>query len=177
MKNNTRNNIRFIVIAGMTAALYVALTVLSAQFGLSSGAIQLRISEALCVLPVYTAAAIPGLTIGCLLANLVIGSTVYDIIFGTLATLIGAVAACMLRRMKYLAFLPTVAANMLIVPAVIIISATESWTLFPYFAATVGLGELIVCGILGDLLVWYFEKHPSVTKALFPERMSSRGQK
>ena len=102
MKKNTK----FLAKAGMIAAVYTALTLLSAAFGLASGAIQIRLSEMLCVLPVYTAAAIPGVTIGCLLSNLLCGGTVYDILFGTLATLIGAVLAFFLRKLPYLASLP-----------------------------------------------------------------------
>ncbi|MCI8388128.1 MAG: QueT transporter family protein [Clostridiales bacterium] len=167
MKTNNNISIKYVSVAGMIAALYVALTALSALFGLSSGAIQVRISEALCVLPIYTTAAIPGLTIGCLIANIIVGGTVFDIIFGTLATLIGALLAYAIRRFKYFAFIPTVLANMIIVPAVIILSGGGGWLMFPYFALTVGLGEIIACGVLGDLLVWYFEKHPSVQTVIF----------
>ncbi|MCI6841710.1 MAG: QueT transporter family protein [Eubacteriales bacterium] len=162
-----KQNIRFIATAGMIGALYVVLTLISAMFGLSSGVIQVRISEMLCVLPVYTAAAIPGVTVGCLLANLIVGGTVWDIVFGTLATLIGAVAAYFMRHTKYLAFIPTVVSNMLIIPTVLILSGLGGWEMFPYFALTVGLGEIISCGVFGDLMVLYFERHPSVVKTLF----------
>ncbi|HOA84750.1 MAG TPA: QueT transporter family protein, partial [Bacillota bacterium] len=76
----------FIARAGIIAALYVALTFLSAAMGLASGVIQLRLSEALCVLPVFTPAAIPGLAVGCLIANFATGAVVLDVIFGSLAT-------------------------------------------------------------------------------------------
>ena len=164
MKNK---NIRYIATAGMIGALYVALTLISALFGLSSGVIQVRISEMLCVLPIYTSAAIPGVTIGCLLANLIVGGTVWDIVFGTLATLIGAIIAYFMRNLKYLAFIPTVVANMIIIPAVLILSGVGGWETFPYFAFTVGLGELISCGVFGVLMILYLERHQNVRKTLF----------
>ncbi len=162
-----KQNIRFIATAGMIGALYVVLTLISAMFGLSSGVIQVRISEMLCVLPVYTAAAIPGVTVGCLVANLIVGGTAWDIVFGTLATLIGAVIAYFMRNTKYLAFIPTVVSNMLIIPTVLILSGLGGWNLFPYFAFTVGLGEVISCGVFGILMVLYFERHQSVARTLF----------
>ena len=163
MKKNTR----FLAQAGMIAAIYTALTLISAMFGLASGAIQIRISEMLCVLPIYTAAAIPGVTVGCLISNIICGGTVYDIIFGTLATLIGVLIAYFIRRLPYLASLPTILSNAIIIPVVLIVSGVGGWNMFPYFAATVGLGEIIACGVLGTVLVVYMEKHPSARKMLF----------
>ncbi len=163
MKKNTR----FLAQAGMIAAIYTALTLISAMFGLASGAIQIRISEMLCVLPIYTAAAIPGVTVGCLISNIICGGTVYDIIFGTLATLIGVLIAYFIRRLPYLASIPTILSNAIIIPVVLIVSGVGGWELFPYFAATVGLGEIIACGVLGTVLVVYMEKHPSARKMLF----------
>ena len=163
MKKNTR----FLAKSGMIAAIYVALTMLSAMFGLSSGAVQIRISEMLCVLPVYSAAAIPGVTVGCLISNIICGGTIYDIIFGTLATLIGAVIAYFMRKLPYLASIPTILSNAAIIPVVLIASGVGGWDMFPYFAATVGLGEVIACGVLGTVLIAYMEKHPSSRKMLF----------
>ena len=160
-------NTRFIAAAGMIGALYVALTMLSALFGLSSGAVQVRLSEMLCVLPIFTAAAIPGVTVGCFIANLVVGGTVWDIVFGTLATLIGAVAAYFMRHFRYLAFIPTVVSNMVIIPVVLILSGVGGWELFPYFTLTVGLGELVSCGAFGCALIFYFDKHPGIAAKLF----------
>ena len=151
----------------MIAAVYTALTMLSASLGLASGAVQVRISEMLCVLPVYTSAAIPGVTVGCLIANMICGGTVYDIIFGTLATLIGAVGAYFLKKLPYLASIPTILSNAVIIPTVLVLSGVGGWNMFPYFAATVGIGEIIACGVLGTLLVVYMEKHPSARKMLF----------
>ncbi len=149
----------FVARAGIIAALYVALTLLSAAMGLSSGVIQLRLSEALCVLPVFTAAAIPGLAVGCLIANFVTGAAVLDIVFGSLATLIGALGAWALRRWKYLAPIPTILANMLIIPFVLkyAYSAGEA---IPFMMLTVGVGEFFACGLLGTGLTAILSKKP-----------------
>jgi uncharacterized membrane protein len=141
----------FLVRAAVIAALYVVLTWLSALVGLSSGAIQFRLSEALCVLPVFTAAAVPGLAVGCLLANLLTGAVVWDVIFGSLATLLGALGAYAMRWWKYLAPIPTVAANVLIVPFVLRYAYSLEGTV-PLFMLTVGIGEAVTCGGLGTLL-------------------------
>lgn len=146
-----KKSILFLVRAAVIAALYVVLTWLSALVGLSSGAIQFRLSEALCVLPVFTAAAVPGLAVGCLLANLLTGAVVWDVIFGSLATLLGALGAYALRRWKYLAPIPTVAANVLIVPFVLRYAYSLEGTV-PLFMLTVGIGEAVTCGGLGTLL-------------------------
>lgn len=137
---------------GIIAALYVGLTFLSASVGLASGAIQVRISEALTILPVFTAAAIPGLTVGCVLANLLTGCAAWDVVFGSLATLIGAVGTRLMRKTPQLAWIPPVLANVAIVPIVLmkVYGVPDAWW---YLALTVGAGELIACGLLG-LLVW-----------------------
>lgn len=153
--------------AGIIAALYVALTALSAVFGLSSGAIQVRISEALCVLPVYTFAAVPGVTIGCLISNILFGASLYDMIFGTIATLIGATVTYFIRKHPYLASLPTILSNSIIIPCVLILQGIGGSNMFPYFAATVGLGEIIACGVLGTVLIVYFTRHEKHRKMLF----------
>ena len=160
-------NLRNLTKAGMIAALYIALTAVSNMFGLASGAIQVRISEALCVLPVYTFAAVPGVTVGCLISNILFGGTLYDMIFGTLATLIGAIVAYLIRKKPYLASIPTIASNAVIIPAVLILQGIGGWNMFPYFALTVGIGEVIACGVFGTVLVAYFEKHTNHKKMLF----------
>ena len=81
----------FLTQAAVIAAIYVVLTIFISAFNLASGAIQVRISEALTILPFFTPAAIPGLAIGCLLSNLLTGAAGYDVVFGSLATLLGAV--------------------------------------------------------------------------------------
>lgn len=153
--------------AGIIAALYVALTAVSAAFGLSSGVVQVRISEALCVLPVYTFAAVPGVTVGCLISNMIFGASLYDMIFGTVATLFGALVAYFLRKLPYLAPVPTILSNAIIIPLVLILQGVGGWNMFPYFAATVGLGEIIACGLLGTVLITYFQRHEKHRKVLF----------
>ena len=140
-----------ITFGGVIAALYVVLTVVANAFGLASGAIQVRISEALTILPVFTTAAIPGLTVGCVLANLITGCAPWDVVFGSMATLIGAVGTRMLRKKPLLAWIPPVNANMAIVPIVLqkVYGVPDAWW---YLVLTVGAGEVISCGILGLLL-------------------------
>lgn len=166
-EKSTKFSVKYLASAGIIAALYVALTLVSAIFGMSSGVIQIRISEMLCILPVYTTAAIPGVTIGCLVANLLTGGTIYDIIFGTLATLIGVVCACHMTKFKYLSFIPTVAANAVIIPFVLILSGIGGYDMFPFYSLTVGAGELISCGIFGAVLIRYFETHKSIAERIF----------
>jgi uncharacterized membrane protein len=145
----------------LIAALYVALTYVSALFGLAGGTIQFRLSEMLCILPLFLPEATIGLTVGCLLANILTGAVLWDVIFGTLATLIGALGARLLRKLpeklKFIATLPTIFANAVIVPFVLIFAygAPDAyWFLF----LTVGLGELVCAGILGALLYYSLSK-------------------
>ena len=144
-------NLRFLCRGALVAALYVVLTWLCALVGMSSGVIQVRLSEALCVLPAFTGAAVPGLFVGCLLANLLTGSALPDVVFGSLATLIGALGAYFLRRRKWLVPLPTVLANVLIIPFVLRFAYGAEGTI-PYFMRTVGAGEVISAYICGMLL-------------------------
>ena len=141
-----------LALGGVIAALYVVLTMVSAAFGLASGVIQVRLSEALCILPVLTPAAVPGLTLGCLLANLITGCAPWDVVFGSLATLLGAVGTRLLKDKPFLAWIPPVGSNMAIVPIVLmkVYGVEDAWW---YLVLTVGAGEVIACGILG-LLLW-----------------------
>lgn len=115
MKNK---GVVFTTQAAMIAAIYVVLTVVFAPF--SFGSVQVRIAEALTILPAFTPAAIPGLFVGCLIGNILGGAMLPDIIFGTLATLIGAVFTYILRNQnKFLAPLPPIVANTVIIPYVL----------------------------------------------------------
>ena len=153
--------------AGIIAALYVVLTWISALFGLSGmGAIQLRISEALCILPVFTAAAVPGVTLGCLLANLFTGAALPDIIFGTLATLLGAVGTRLFRKKVPLAMLPPVLANTLIIPFVIRYAYVDVSESLPFLFLTVGVGEALSVCLFGTLL--YLALRP-IRYRIFPD--------
>lgn len=148
----------FICQAAMIAALYVVLTFIANAFGLASGAIQIRLSEALTILPFFTTAAIPGLTIGCLLSNWLTGCVIWDILFGTLATLLGAIGSYALRKQPWLVPIPPIVANMVIVPFVLRYAYGAEDAL-PYMMATVGLGEIISCYILGMLLLLALKKY------------------
>ncbi len=108
-----------ITAAAAIAALYVILTMLAHAFGLDSGVIQVRISEALCIMPCFTPAAVPGLFIGCILANLFAGAAVWDVIFGSIATLIGAFFTYKLRNHRILAVIPPILSNTVIVPLIL----------------------------------------------------------
>ena len=111
-------NTMFLVQAATIGAIYVVLTLLFAP--LSYGEVQVRFSEALTILPYFTPAAIPGLFVGCILSNLLGGAIPVDIIFGSIATLIGAVFTYKLRgSSKWLAPLPPIVANTVIVPFVL----------------------------------------------------------
>ena len=139
----------FICQAAVIAALYVVLTYVFSAF--ASGVIQVRVSEALTILPAFTPAAIPGLVIGCLLSNTLTGCVLLDIIFGSVATLIGALCSYALRRHTWLVPIPPIVSNMIIVPFVLryAYGATDA---FPFMIATVGAGEIISCYLLGMLL-------------------------
>ena len=144
--------------AAVIAAVYVVLTLAINAFDLASGAIQVRISEALTILPYFTPAAIPGLFVGCLLSNFLTGAPIWDVVFGSLATLLGAAGTYMLRRQKWLAPLPPVIANILIIPPVLHFAYGLPGGI-PFFMLTVGIGEVISCGILGMLLLFLLQKY------------------
>ena len=147
------------------AALYVILTMVSHIFGLDSGmlpfGIQCRISEALCILPIFMPEAVAGLTVGCLLSNLLVGGLWQDVIFGTLATLFGALGALAFRRAggwgRHLASLPTVLANAIIIPFVLKFAydLEDAWWIF---VITVAAGELVSATLLGSLLIPVIDK-------------------
>ena len=149
------------------AALYVILTYLSALFGLSSGVIQFRISEALCILPIFFPEAVPGLFIGCLIANLLTGAVFWDIIFGAIATLLGALGARFLKslpkKMKWLTTIPTVLANLLIVPFVLVYAygATDAvW----FILLTIFIGEAVCAGIGGSALYYFLNSSKALRR-------------
>ena len=156
-----RNSTLYLTRGAMIAALYVALTYLASLFGLDKGAIQFRISEMLCILPAFLPEATLGLTIGCILANLLTGCLALDILFGSIATLIGAIGARLLRHLPikfaWLIPVPTILANAIIVPFVIkYVYMTEGF--YWLFFLTVGLGELVCAGIAGTMLYYSIKK-------------------
>lgn len=162
MKNTL--SIRALTQGALIAALYVALTYVANMLGLANYVIQLRLSEMLCILPIFMPAAIPGLFIGCLLANILTGCIVLDIVFGSLATLIGAVGTYLLRSHPRLALLPPIVANTLIVPFVLRYGYGFPDAIW-FMMATVGLGEILSVGVLGT--VFYqsiYKKVPALLK-------------
>lgn len=167
MKNK---NVLYLTQAAMIAALYVVLTMIANALGIASGNIQVRFSEALTVLPFFTPAAIPGLYIGCLIANIVTGAALPDIIFGPLATLIGALGTWAFGRaalkcagskkadiLKWLSPLPPIAANGIIIPPML----KYAYGFVPvwFSVVTVTLGEIISCGIFGLILLFALQKY------------------
>ena len=155
MKNKS---IRNIATAAMIAAIYAVLCILLAP--ISYRAIQVRVAEALTILPAFTPAAIPGLTVGCLLANILGGCPPLDIIFGTLATLIGAVGTYLLRSRQKLIWLPPVVSNTILVSifSIYIPFLGESEDTLWFIMLTVGIGELISVCVLGYLLYFALKK-------------------
>ena len=161
----------FICQSAAVAAIYVVLTLIANAFGLANYAIQVRFSEALTILPFFTPVAIPGLFAGCIISNILTGCLPLDTVFGSIATLIGAVGTYVIsNRLKhnttsqYLAPIPPIVANTLIVPFVLAYVYKFEGSI-PYFMLTVGIGEVISCGILGLILLKTLSKYKG--KALF----------
>jgi Predicted membrane protein len=173
---NMKNlSVRRLVRCAVIAAVYVVVCLVLAPF--SYGAVQVRVAEALCLLPVFGAEYIVGVTLGCFLANL-LGSTVVDVVFGTLATLLACLVTYKLRdiRVKGLAIpasLPPVVFNMIIVGAFEITfffsDGAPTAMLAVFNAVTVGIGELISCTILGVALVKLIESNAGLNKIFTEE--------
>ncbi len=155
--NKSTVSVRYLTPAAIIAALYVVLTGVSAMLGLASGVMQVRLSEDLTLLPSFTSAAVPGVTIGCLLANLLTGAPLPDIIFGTLASFLGVLGASFLRKYKYLVAIPTIFSNAIIIPLVLQYAYGVP-DAFWYLMLTVGAGEVISAGIFGGVLLHVLQK-------------------
>lgn len=153
------NSLRMLVYGAAIAAIYIVLTMIFQP--ISFGPIQFRISEALCVLPYFTPAAIPGVFIGCLISNFLGGAMIMDMVFGSLATLIGAIGSWMLRRNRYLVSIPPILSNMLIIPWVLKF-AYGSDDMIWFMAITVGIGEVLAIGVLGQFLITALDKYKNV---------------
>ena len=138
--------IKYITTAAMIAAIYSALTI--AGYAFSYGPVQFRFSEALMILPILTPAAIPGLTIGCVISNWVGPYGVYDIILGSFATFLAAVFAYKFRKLPYIAPLGAVVFNAFIVGALIYFFVPIK-TVYLSNVVNIGLGELVICYVLG----------------------------
>ena len=142
--------------AGIIAALYVVLTLAFAP--ISFGSIQLRVAEALTILPMFTSAAIPGLFVGCLVANILGGAVLWDIIFGSIATLIGAYFSYKLRENRWLVPIPAIVSNTIIIPFVLKYAYGIDIPLLLQMLY-VFAGEVGGCFILGELLVSVLMPH------------------
>lgn len=173
--NMKKMSVNRLVRCAVIAAVYVVVCLVLAPF--SYGAVQVRVAEALCLLPVFGAEYIIGVTLGCLLANL-LGSTVIDVVFGTLATLMACLVTYKLRnvRIKGLAIpasLPPVVFNMIIVGAFEITfffsDGAPTAALAAFNAVTVGIGEIISCTVLGVALVKLIESNDSLHKIFTEE--------
>ena len=157
MKNTkARKRLAYITEASAIAALYTVITIAIGPLG--SAAIQCRIPEAMCILAIFTPAAIPGMTIGCLISNIATGCLWQDVLFGTIATLIGVIGARLLRRIWWLTPLPTVVSNTLIVPFVLAY-AYHAEDGIPFLMLTVGIGEVISAYVLGIALYFALRKN------------------
>ena len=155
---------RLTVLTALIAAAYVALTYLSASFGLAFGQIQFRLSEALNILATFTPAAIPGLTIGCFLSNLT-SPFPLDILFGTLATLLTSVTIYLMsqrfkRSLPFISVIPPTIFNAVLVGLQITVftDASADFTLFIITSVSVAIGEIAVCGLLGIPLYYTLRK-------------------
>ena len=155
-----------IVVSAIIAAAYAGLTYISAAFGIAYGPIQFRISEALTILPLFTPVAIPGLTVGCFLANIMSYNPI-DLVFGTTATLIACVATYYLRNVKikgfpFLSFLSPIIVNAVIVGFEIAFFFVETDAVLLTFlvsALQVALGESVVLFLLGTPFYYTLSSH------------------
>ena len=152
------------------AAIYVVLCLVLAPF--SYGAVQVRLAEMLCLLPVFGAEYIVAVTLGCFLANL-LGSTLVDVVFGTAATLVACLLTYAVRKMRVgglaiPAAIPPIVSNAVIVGALeltfFLPGVTGTAALAAWNALTVGIGEVISCGILGVALVKLMESNAGLRR-------------
>ncbi len=161
MKKRTDSNIRFLCRTSLIAALYVLLTSISAAVGLSSGPVQLRLSEALCFFAVFTPAAVPGVALGCFVSNILTACPLWDIVLGTLASLIGMIGCRALRKFPYLAAALYALANIVAIPLLqaYVYSVEEALPLLFLFAA---VGELLAVYGAGVPIYLTLKKHENL---------------
>ena len=157
-----KTSVRLLTQGAVIAALYVALTLVFAP--ISFGAMQVRVSEALTILPLFTPAAIPGLFLGCVLANLLGSAVLLDVVFGSLATLIGAVGGWLLRKNRWLVPVPTIVSNTLIIPLVLRYGYGVDLPLW-LSAVYILVGEILGCYVLGELFASVLMSRKGVFRA------------
>ncbi len=158
---SNKKTARFITWSAVIAAIYVVLTVVFAPISFNVG--QIRIAEMLTILPLFTPAAIPGLFIGCILGNLLGGAIVLDIVFGSIATLIGAVGGYLLRKNRWLVPIPAVVSNGIIVPLILKYGYGFDMPL-ELMMLYVTAGEIVGCYILGEILASILIKQDRIFK-------------
>ena len=164
MKNSKSDKtIYFMVHGAAIAAVYTVLTMVFAP--ISFGPVQFRVSEALCILPFFTPAAVPGLFLGCFLSNLLCGSAMLDVVFGSIATLIGALGSYRLRRTMWAVCIPPIVSNTVIIPWVLRY-AYGSADLIPVAMLTVGIGEILAIGVLGNMLLMMLKRYGGIFKKI-----------
>lgn len=156
----------FMTQAAVIAALYVVLTVIFAP--ISFREVQVRISEMLTVLPFFTPAAVPGLFVGCIIANILGGAIPLDVVCGSLATLAGAFGTYLIGKAfhqkgasfgrRFLATLPPALANVIVVPLVLYYGYGVNIPI-PLQMVTVGIGEVVSCCVLGSILMAVLDKY------------------
>ena len=148
MKNK---KIKSMLYSAIIAALYVVLTYIASLMGLSSGAIQLRFSEALTILPIFMPEAIAGLFVGCFISNVLAGGIIWDVIFGSLATLIAAILTRKFRKIIPLSFSFPILMNTLVIPPIVYFLYRAPSTLILTYI-TVFIGEFISVVLFGTIL-------------------------
>ena len=148
---------RRIAHGAIIAAVYVVLCIIFQP--ISYGPVQFRIAEALTIMPLFTPAAIPGLFVGCILANIIGQGVIMDVIFGSLATLIGAVLGYLLRRNRWLVPIPAVVANALIIPFVLRYGYGITDIPIALEMVYILAGEVVGCYILGEVLATILMPH------------------
>jgi len=153
------NKVTFLTQAALIAAVYVVLCVAFAP--ISYGEVQVRVAEALAILPYFTPAAIPGLFVGCFLSNMIGGSILMDMIFGSLATLIGAAGSWYFRKNRILVLVPPIAANTIMVPFVLRFGYGVPLPI-PFMMLTVGIGEVIAVAVLGSVLLNVLDRYKGI---------------
>ena len=153
-----KEKLKFIVQGAAIAAIYTVMSVIAL---FSVGPFQIRIAEALTVLPWFVPSAIPGLAVGCLLSGLLTGCSVWDLIMGTLATLIGAYGTYLLRDRKWLAPIPPILSNTIILP--LVFSSVYGVGSYLYFLAVTGAGEILSCGVLGTVVTVILDKYKKIS--------------
>jgi len=164
VKSTSRSSVNALTRAALVAAVYVLLTLIFQP--ISFGAVQFRIAEALMLLPMLAPNAVSGLFVGCLLANLLGGGVWFDVVLGSMASLLSALSVRRLRRFPLLAAAMPVLFNGLIVGPVVYFGYIHApgtaveWSVLLSSAATIALGELVVCYLLGLPLISVLRRLP-----------------